>query len=53
MRFGIGQSVRRTEDMRFVAGHGQYTDDLHFPNETFACFYRSGVRPGADRELRL
>ncbi len=41
MRFGIGQSVRRTEDMRFVTGHCQYTDDLHFPGEAFACFVRS------------
>ena len=41
MKFGIGQSVRRTEDIRFVTGRGQYTDDLHFPGETFACFVRS------------
>ena len=41
MRFGIGQSVRRTEDIRFVTGLGQYTDDLHFPGEAFACFVRS------------
>jgi len=27
--------------MRFVTGHGQYTDDLHFPDEAFACFVRS------------
>ena len=41
MKFGIGQAVRRTEDVRFVTGHGRYTDDLHFPQETFACFSRS------------
>ena len=41
MKFGIGQSVKRTEDIRFVTGQGQYTDDLHFDNETFACFVRS------------
>ena len=41
MRFGIGQSVRRTEDMRFVTGHGQYADDLRFPDEAVACFVRS------------
>jgi carbon-monoxide dehydrogenase large subunit len=34
MKFGTGQSVRRTEDIRFITGQGQYTDDLHFPNET-------------------
>ncbi|HEY5338468.1 MAG TPA: xanthine dehydrogenase family protein molybdopterin-binding subunit [Rhizomicrobium sp.] len=41
MKFGTGQSVRRTEDIRFVTGHGQYTDDLHFENETQAVFARS------------
>jgi len=41
MKFGVGQPVRRTEDIRFVTGRGCYTDDLHFPNETFACFVRS------------
>ena len=41
MKFGIGQSVRRTEDIRFVTGQGQYTEDLHFPRETHACFLRS------------
>ncbi len=41
MKFGSGQSVRRTEDIRFVTGHGQYTDDLHFDRETFVAFVRS------------
>ncbi len=41
MKFGIGQSVRRTEDIRFVAGQGQYTDDLHFARDTHAAFHRS------------
>src|ERR1700755_1433601 len=41
MKFGVGQSVRRTEDIRFVTGQGQYTDDLRFDNETYACFLRS------------
>jgi carbon-monoxide dehydrogenase large subunit len=41
MKFGVGQSVKRTEDIRFVTGQGQYTDDLRFDNETFACFLRS------------
>jgi carbon-monoxide dehydrogenase large subunit len=41
MKFGIGQAVRRTEDIRFVTGQGRYTDDLHFPGERFACFVRS------------
>ena len=41
MKFGVGQSVKRTEDIRFITGQGQYTDDMHFPNETFACFHRT------------
>src|SRR6476660_1536187 len=41
MKFGIGQSVRRTEDIRFVTGQGQYTDDLRFPNEAHAAYARS------------
>ncbi|HEV2653255.1 MAG TPA: xanthine dehydrogenase family protein molybdopterin-binding subunit [Rhizomicrobium sp.] len=41
MKFGVGQSVKRTEDIRFITGQGQYTDDLRFDNETYACFLRS------------
>ncbi|SRR5579862_2903775 len=41
MKFGIGQSVRRTEDIRFVTGQGQYTDDLRFEGEAHAAFARS------------
>ena len=41
MKFGIGQSVRRTEDVRFVTGTGQYTDDIHLENEAYAHFVRS------------
>jgi carbon-monoxide dehydrogenase large subunit len=41
MKFGVGQPVRRTEDFRFITGNGQYTDDIHFPNECHAAFMRS------------
>src|SRR5580698_7868750 len=41
MKFGIGQSVRRTEDLRLVTGHGQYTDDLDFERQTYAAFLRT------------
>ncbi|HTQ15016.1 MAG TPA: xanthine dehydrogenase family protein molybdopterin-binding subunit [Rhizomicrobium sp.] len=41
MKFGIGQSVRRTEDLRLVTGQGRYTDDLHFDHEAHAAFARS------------
>src|SRR5215475_3551871 len=41
MKFGIGQSVRRTEDIRFITGQGQYTDDMKFDDEAHAAFARS------------
>ena len=49
MKFGIGQSVRRTEDLRLVTGQGQYTDDLRFEGQTFVAFLRS---PHAHAKLR-
>lgn len=41
MKFGTGQSVRRTEDARFITGHGQYTDDISLPGEAHAYVLRS------------
>lgn len=41
MKFGMGQSVRRTEDMRLITGHGTYTDDIDLPGQAFAVFARS------------
>src|SRR6187397_1498154 len=38
---GIGASVRRKEDLRFITGKGQYTDDISRPGETRAMFVRS------------
>lgn len=38
---GIGASVRRKEDHRFITGKGQYTDDISRPGETRAFFLRS------------
>ena len=38
---GIGASVRRREDFRFITGKGQYTDDISRPGETRAFFVRS------------
>lgn len=35
-QFGIGQSVRRAEDRRFVSGTGQYVDDITMPRMVFA-----------------
>jgi carbon-monoxide dehydrogenase large subunit len=38
---GIGASVRRREDVRFITGSGRYTDDLKQPGQTYAVFLRS------------
>ena len=38
---GIGASVRRKEDRRFITGTGHYTDDINRPGQVFAYFIRS------------
>ena len=38
---GIGASVKRKEDQRFITGKGQYTDDINRPGQTWAVFVRS------------
>ena len=38
---GIGASVRRKEDRRFLTGAGRYTDDINRPGQAYACFLRS------------
>src|SRR5215472_1458185 len=49
MKFGVGQSVKRTEDSRLVVGQGQYTDDIRLTNETYSAFHRS---PHAHAKIR-
>ncbi len=38
---GIGASVKRTEDLRFIRGKGRYTDDIRLHGEAHAFFVRS------------
>ncbi len=38
---GIGASVRRKEDYRFLIGAGNYTDDINQPGQSHAVFVRS------------
>ncbi len=38
---GIGASVRRKEDQRFITGKGHYTDDINRPGQAYAVFVRS------------
>src|SRR6201994_1902211 len=43
---GIGASVRRKEDLRFLSGKGNYTDDINRPGQVYAYIKRSD-RPHA------
>ncbi len=38
---GIGASVKRVEDFRFLTGNGNYTDDIDRPGQTYAYILRS------------
>ena len=38
---GLGASVARKEDRRFLLGRGRYTDDITLPGQTHAVFVRS------------
>ena len=38
---GIGASVRRVEDARFITGRGRYTDDINQLGQAYAVFLRS------------
>ena len=43
---GIGAPVRRKEDLRFLSGRGNYTDDINRPHQLYAYVKRSD-RPHA------
>jgi len=38
---GIGASVKRKEDIRFITGKGRYVDDINRPGQAYAYFLRS------------
>jgi aerobic carbon-monoxide dehydrogenase large subunit len=38
---GIGASVKRKEDIRYITGKGKYTDDINRPGQAHAYFLRS------------
>src|SRR5882757_2472280 len=46
---GMGASVLRKEDRRFLLGKGRYTDDIVLPDQSFAVFVRS---PHAHARIR-
>ena len=41
MKYGMGQSVLRTEDPRLLTGRGKYVDDVEFPRQTHLYVLRS------------
>ncbi|MDB5578306.1 MAG: carbon monoxide dehydrogenase [Bradyrhizobium sp.] len=40
-KFGIGQSVRRVEDRKFVTGQGRYVDDIRLPRQCYGVMVHS------------
>jgi carbon-monoxide dehydrogenase large subunit len=51
MRFGIGQSVTRSEDARFLAGRGRYVADIDLPHQAHAAFLYSPHAHAAIRSI--
>jgi carbon-monoxide dehydrogenase large subunit len=48
---GIGAPVRRKEDLRYITGKGQYTDDINRQGQTHAVFVRSPHAHAAIRSI--
>ena len=48
---GIGARVKRKEDLRFITGKGNYTDDINLPKQTYAYFVRSPHAHAAIRTI--
>ena len=42
----VGQSVKRLEDPRLLAGHGRYVDDVQIPGTLHVAFVRSTIARG-------
>jgi aerobic carbon-monoxide dehydrogenase large subunit len=51
MKFGIGQPVRREEDLRLITGRGRYTDDISLPLMTHAFVLRSPLAHGRIKRI--
>ena len=48
---GIGAARKRREDVRFLMGQGNYTDDLSVKGQAYAVFLRSQVAHGKIRKI--
>ena len=51
MKFGIGQPLKRYEDVRLLTGKGRYTDDISLPGMTFAFVLRAPVAHAVLRSI--
>jgi carbon-monoxide dehydrogenase large subunit len=49
IKFGIGQSVRRVEDQRFLTGRGRYVDDITLPG---ICYGVNVLSPHAHARIK-
>ncbi|MBM3569467.1 MAG: xanthine dehydrogenase family protein molybdopterin-binding subunit [Alphaproteobacteria bacterium] len=52
-QFGIGQAVRRIEDVRFITGAGRYIDDVSLPRQAYLAFVRSPHAHAAIKRVDL
>ena len=48
---GIGASTKRREDVRFLTGDGNYTDDINLAGQAYVHFLRSDVAHGRIKRL--
>lgn len=49
--YGIGASTKRREDIRFLSGLGNYTDDINVAGQSYAAFVRSTVAHGKIKKV--
>jgi carbon-monoxide dehydrogenase large subunit len=48
---GVGAASKRREDIRFLTGHGRYTDDIDRPGQLYCHFLRAEVAHGKIAKL--
>jgi carbon-monoxide dehydrogenase large subunit len=53
LKFGVGQSVPRSEDPKLLRGEGHYTDDVNLPGQAHGFVVRSHYAHGKLRDLDL
>ena len=51
MDTGIGASVTRKEDYRFLTGQGNYVDDISRPGQAYGVFLRANVAHASLRSV--